>query len=55
MQASALGFVFVPLKVAWKPKLTVPPGRIVPFQGALRTLTLAPFCVTPPFQRLVIR
>jgi len=55
LSAIELGLAFVPLKLAWKPKLTVAPAGIVPFQAALRTLTPAPLCVARPFHRLVIR
>jgi hypothetical protein len=55
LSVSADGLAFVPLKLAWKPKLTDPPAGTALFQSALRTLTAAPLCVTTPFHRLVIR
>ena len=50
---NAVGLVLVPVWDPLNPSSTLPPAWIVPFHGALVTVTAAPVCVNAPDQRLV--
>jgi hypothetical protein len=49
-----VGVAFVPLKLAWKPKLVLPPAAIAPLYDRFEAVTDVPLDVRVAFHELVI-
>jgi hypothetical protein len=49
-----VGFVLLPLKLAWKPKAVLPPPAMAPLYVALVAVTAVPLELTVAFQLLVM-
>jgi hypothetical protein len=53
-EQASVGAAFVPVKLAWKPKLVLPAAAMAPLKEALVAVTAVPLEVTVAFQLLVM-